>query len=93
MRTDRSFQAVNDEGYLVELIKPTRDPPWKAEASSVSGELVGFLEAVQITGLAWHENAPQFEAMAIDGRGFPVRIVAPVPASLRGSQALAFRTP
>lgn len=77
-RTDRTFQAVSDEGYLVDLIKPMRDPPWKVEASSVSGE-PSDLEAVQIIGLAWHENAPQFEAMAIDARGFPVRIVAPDP--------------
>ena len=77
-KTDRSFQAVNDDGYLVDLIEPMRDPPWQLGASSVSAE-PSDLEAVQITGLAWHENAPQFEAVAIDARGFPVRIVAPDP--------------
>ncbi|TPM26978.1 hypothetical protein FJ958_19125 [Mesorhizobium sp. B2-3-5] len=77
-RSDRVFQAINGEGYLVDLIKPMRDPPWTVEASSVSGES-SDLEAVQIAGLAWHENAPQFEAVALDARGFPVRIIAPDP--------------
>lgn len=77
-KADRPFQAVNDHGYIVDLIKPMRDPPWQDEPNSVSRE-TSDLEAVDIVGLGWHESAPQFEAMAIDARGFPVRIVAPDP--------------
>jgi len=39
----------------------------------------GSLRTSKPSGLAWHENAPQFEAMAIDARWFPVRIIAPDP--------------
>jgi hypothetical protein len=35
--------------------------------------------AAEIEGLAWHENAPSFEAVAIDERGEPLRIVATDP--------------
>ncbi len=78
VRTPRKFQAVNASGFLVDLIKPERNPPWKIEAASVSNHS-SDLEPSPIGGLAWHESAPAFEAIAIDARGFPVRIVAPDP--------------
>lgn len=77
-KTARTFQAANRDGYLVDLIKPQKDPPWRVEPTSVS-EDPSDLVAVQIEGLSWHENAPSFEAVAIDSKGFPVRIVAPDP--------------
>jgi hypothetical protein len=82
-RVDRSFekdqfQATNRDGYIVDLVRPERNPPWSAEPTSVSDDPKD-LEAVQITGLSWHENAPSFEGVAIDTRGQPVRIVAPDP--------------
>jgi hypothetical protein len=77
-KTPRTFQAANAKGYLVDLIRPQRDPPWKSEPTSISSD-PNDLEAVQIAGLSWHENAPTFEAVALDVRGFPVRIVAPDP--------------
>ncbi len=77
-RGNMTFQAANKDGYLVDLIKPQKDPPWRVESSQVSNDPED-LEAVQIEGLSWHENAPAFEAIAIDTRGFPLRIVAPDP--------------
>ena len=78
VRTEQSFRATNDEGYLVDLIKPLRDPPWTEEASSVGND-PDDLTAVEIAGLAWHESAPKFEAIAIDERGFPLRIATSDP--------------
>jgi len=76
-RTRQSFRAENDEGYLVDLIKPVTDPPWRAGRSKVgAGE---DLEAGEIEGLVWLENAPTFEQIVIDERGTPLRIVAPDP--------------
>lgn len=77
-RTRRRFQAANRDGYLVDLIAPMRDPPWQKRAAAVSDD-ANDLEATEIEGLLWQENAPVFEAVAIDSRGFPVRIVAPDP--------------
>ena len=60
------------------LIRPMRSPPWRDERTSVA-EPETDLDAVQIEGLIWNENAPAFRAVAIDQRGFPLRIVAPDP--------------
>jgi hypothetical protein len=84
-KVDRSFQkasqqfrAVNNEGYLVDLIKPLRDPPWAADRNKV-GANGDDLAAVEIEGLSWHESAPAFEAVAVDERGEPLRIVTSDP--------------
>jgi hypothetical protein len=78
MRTNQSFRAVNDEGFLVDLVKPLRDPPWAKESARI-GEDEDDLSAVEISGLSWLESAPAFEATVIDERGQPLRIVAPDP--------------
>lgn len=77
-RTPRPFQASNRDGYLVDLIRPMRDPPWRPERGTVS-DGADDLEAAQIEGLVWHESTLPFSAVAIDARGFPTRIVAPDP--------------
>jgi hypothetical protein len=77
-RTNETFRAVNREGYVVDLIKPQRTPPWQNERVQV-GFAEDELAAVPINGLAWHESAPPFEAIAIDEKGGPVRIVASDP--------------
>lgn len=76
-RSSRKFQAANREGYLVDLIKPLRDPPWTKEKAQIGGS--DDLFAAEIEGLAWHESAPRFEAVAIDERGEPCRIVTSDP--------------
>jgi len=78
LRTSQTFRAVNDEGYLVDLIMPQRNPPWK-EGREKIGDAADELTAVPIGGLAWLESAPTFEAVAIDEKGAPVRIVATDP--------------
>jgi hypothetical protein len=84
-KVDRSFErrperyrAANREGYLVDLIAPLRDPPWHSLPDNAS-RAKADLSAVEIEGLAWLENAPPFEAVAIDERGEPLRIVASDP--------------
>ena len=77
-RSAQTFRAVNDEAYLVDLIKPLRNPPWTNDSQQI-GTDAGDLLAAEIEGLAWHESAPAFEAIAIDERGEPCRIVATDP--------------
>jgi hypothetical protein len=77
-KSNQTFRAVNREGYLVDLIKPLRKPPRQAESESV-GTDPGDLLAAEIEGLAWHESAPAFEAIAIDEKGEPLRIIATDP--------------
>jgi hypothetical protein len=77
-RSKETFRAVNRDGYLVDLIKPMQNPPWK-EAPDKVGSDPEDLSAVQIEGLDWLQNSPPFNAVAIDEKGEPVRIVAPDP--------------
>jgi len=77
-RSKQLFRAVNREGYLVDLIKPLREPPWKAESQRVGTDADDLL-AAEIEGLTWHESAPPFETIAIDEKGEPCRVVATDP--------------
>ena len=77
-RSVQAFRATNSEGYLVDLIKPLRNPPWKKHREQIGADAED-LSATEIEGLAWHENAPVFEAIAIDERGEPCRIVTSDP--------------
>ena len=77
-RASQTFRAVNDEGYLIDLVKPLRDPPWANDPAQIGAD-TGDLSAVEIAGLSWLESAPAFEATAIDERGQPLQITAPDP--------------
>ncbi len=48
-------------------------------ARNRDGYIVDLIKADEFEGLAWHESAPAFEAVAIDERGEPLRIVASDP--------------
>ena len=78
-KTRQSYRAQNANGYLVDLIKPMRNPPWKKDGDSIGPTAGGNLTASEIEGLVWLENAPAFEAVAIDERGYPLRIIAADP--------------
>ncbi|WP_439373105.1 GSU2403 family nucleotidyltransferase fold protein [Bradyrhizobium sp. DASA03120] len=69
---------MNRDGYLVDLIKPMQSPPWQKAPEKIGSDPED-LTAVQIEGLDWLQNSPAFEAVAIDKKGEPVRIVAPDP--------------
>ncbi|MGY8678358.1 nucleotidyltransferase domain-containing protein [Bradyrhizobium sp. UFLA05-153] len=77
-RAKQTFRAVNRDGYLVDLIKPMQSPSWKKAPDKIGSDPED-LTAVQIEGLDWLQNSPAFEAVAIDEKGEPVRIVAPDP--------------
>ncbi|WP_243368992.1 GSU2403 family nucleotidyltransferase fold protein [Microvirga solisilvae] len=91
-RTSQTFRAVNDEGYLVDLIRPQRDPPWLNEREQI-GEAEDELSAVPIHGLSWHESAPPFETVAIDEKGGPVRIIASDPRVFAAHKLWLSRNP
>ncbi|MCF8468143.1 MAG: nucleotidyltransferase domain-containing protein [Sneathiella sp.] len=80
-KADRSFQrmdnqqyrAVNDDGYMVDLIHPEANPPW-AEMRTSIGEAADDLQSSAIQNLNWIGSARRFDAIAIDEQGTPVRI-------------------
>jgi hypothetical protein len=78
-KTRQPYRAQNAQGFLVDLIKPMRDPPWQVDADQIGDGGADDLTASEIAGLIWLENAPAFESMVIDERGAPLRIVVPDP--------------
>lgn len=74
-----SFRAVNDAGYMVDLITPAPRAPAAPRSQARIGERDDDLAAVEIAGLAWLENVPAIERIAIDERGFPLLLVVPDP--------------
>lgn len=77
-KSKQTFRAINAEGYLVDLIKPMRNPPWESGPEMIGADPDDLL-AAEIEGLGWHESAPSFEAVALDEKGQPLRIVATDP--------------
>lgn len=78
-RTANLYRAQNSQGYLVDLIKPLRNPPWQKDTLQIGDDSRTDLSAAEIEGLVWLENAPAFESIAIDERGMPLRVVTPDP--------------
>jgi hypothetical protein len=74
--TRQTFRAQNRDGFLVDIIQPQRNPPWKKEAFE-AGE--GDMQPSPIEGLVWLENAPAISQPVIDAKGFPVTMNVPDP--------------
>lgn len=75
-KSQQPFRAENDDGFMVDLIAPMRNPPWAS--SPHRGNATDF-GAAEIEGLTWLENAPTFEQTCIDDRGQPLQITAVDP--------------
>jgi len=75
-KTRQTFRAQNRDGFLVDIIQPERNPPWKQEAFEAGK---GDLQPSPITGLVWLENAPAISQPVIDAKGFPVTMNVPDP--------------
>ncbi len=73
-----SFRAVNDVGFMVDLITPLPGHP-AVRAKSQAARAAGDLNPVEIEGLTWLESSPSVEQIVIDERGCPLTIVAPDP--------------
>jgi hypothetical protein len=71
----RSFRAVNRNGYLVDLIRPEAKDPIRDQLSAAFTDLPDDLEGAPIFGLGWLINSPKLRAVAVDEKGYPVRLV------------------
>jgi len=72
-----SFRAVNDDGYYVDLIKPTANPPWNREPDKLTegDELV----AAEIDSQRWMVSSPRVSEVVIGNDGYPAKMIAPDP--------------
>ncbi len=73
------FRAVNDEGFMVDLITSAhRDPLLAGRPKKVSSD-GGDMAAAEIGKLQWLIEAPRFEATTVANNGLPLRIAVPDP--------------
>jgi hypothetical protein len=71
----RGYRAANRDGYLVDLIRPEAKDVFRDRLPASMTDLPDGLEGAAIIGLARLINSPKLEAVAIDERGEPVRLV------------------
>ena len=71
----RGFRAANKDGYQVDLIRPERRDVLRDQLPAALTDLPDDLEGAAIFGLEWLINSPKLTAIAIDERGYPLRMV------------------
>ena len=72
------FRAVNARGFMVDLLRPFATSELidiEARASSLPSDLL----AQPIRGLEWLVSSPMMQQLAIDARGFALRMTVPDP--------------
>ena len=77
-RGPRDFRLTNDDGYMVELIRPQPRPShrrMRGQDPIHEDDLYG----APIEGLQWLVHVPSVEALAVDERGYPVPMTCPDP--------------
>lgn len=77
LNVGQRFRAVNNEGYLVDLVKPEPKNIMAAERRRF-GE-AGDLEAVEIRNLQWLLSSPKFKHVVIGEDGYPAMMTCPDP--------------
>lgn len=75
----RAFRASNRDGYLVDLIRPEAKDVFRDNLPTSLTDHSDDLEGAAIFGLSWLVNSPRCESVAIDDRGYPVRMVVVDP--------------
>jgi hypothetical protein len=74
----RSFRAANDDGYLVDLIRPLGRGPFARKSTSQGnrtdriGPTEDDLYGVGIEGIDWLIHSPKIEEVVIGSDGFPL---------------------
>ena len=77
MMGEKSFRAVNKDGYMIDLLKPVPSMIFANEKKQIGGE--GDLEAVEVMNLQWLLSSPKFSQIVIGDDGFPALMVVPDP--------------
>lgn len=77
VRGAQLFRAINKDGYMADLIVPEPKNPMAKAIEQMGNEY--DLKATGIGSLRWMVNSPKIEAIAIDGKGYPFRMLVPDP--------------
>jgi len=73
------FRAVNQDGYMVELIKAEPRQVFKKEKTQIGGS--EDLRAAEIRNLQWLISSPKLSQVVIGDDGYPALLVVPDPRS------------
>ncbi|HEW97798.1 MAG: hypothetical protein DRR16_25315 [Candidatus Parabeggiatoa sp. nov. 3] len=76
-RLESLYRASNNQGFLIDLIKPEPKPPWKFEADTIGDE--NDLVASPIASQRWIVSSPKVTQIIIGEDGFPAPMVVPDP--------------
>jgi hypothetical protein len=89
----RGYRAANNDGYMVDLIRPEPRDVFRDKLPTGLTNLPEDLEGAPIFGLAWLINTQKVEAVVIDERGYPVRIIAIDPRAFALHKAWLSKRP
>lgn len=79
-----SFRAVNKNGFYVDLVKQTPNPPWKSgEPMQIAA---GDLTRSWLPNIKWLLSSAKFEATVIGQDGLPEPMVSPDPRAFAVSR-------
>jgi hypothetical protein len=73
----QDFRAVNDHGFMVDLIRPMPKPPWRKQPDKIGSGT--DLKAADIEHLDWYLSAPRLRQIVIGEDGFPAPFTVPDP--------------
>ncbi len=73
----KSFRAVNQSGYMVDLVKPEPGSILEKESRRMGG--ADDLMAAEIKNLQWLVSAAKFSQIVIGDDGYPATMVVPEP--------------
>lgn len=73
----QNFSAVNDRGFMVDLIRPMPKPPWKKQPDMIGKK--ADLKAADVQHLDWYLSAPKLRQIVIGEDGFPAPFTVPDP--------------
>ncbi len=76
-RSKQLYRAINKDGYMADLIVPEPKNPLVTAQEQMGDEY--DLKASGIGSLRWLVNAAKVEAVVIDKKGYPFRMVVPDP--------------
>jgi hypothetical protein len=73
----QKFTAVNNDGFMVDFIRQSPKPPWRAERAQLGG--VDDFVAVDLPNMNWMLCAPRLRQVVVaqDGRAFEMEVPDP----------------
>lgn len=74
--TNKTYTAANRDGYMIDLLEPQDHGRLMRQGPGRLSDNPEDLIATSTDSSRWLLNVPKFEAIAIDERGLPVRVVA-----------------